>query len=201
MQPKHAAWDERAFLALVERLHGPMVRIAQKYVFDYQIAQEVVQETWMGVLRGLAHFEQRSSLQTWIFHILANRAKTRARREQQTISFSAFLEPGDDEAAVSPDHFQAENDVGWWIQHPNLWHNQVEDQVLWQETVLTIQHVVQDLPPSQRTVITLRDIEGWTAAEVCSRLKISEENQRVLLHRACSKVRRVLEQYFGTKEE
>lgn len=191
--------DEQAFLLLVERLHGQMMRIAQHYVLDRQMAEEVIQDTWLGVLRGLANFEQRSSLQTWIFHILTNRAKTRARREQRHLCFSDFGEFTDDEPAVSADRFRTGSYAGWWILHPNIWDNRVEDQVLWQETYSCIQHAVQQLPANQRAVITWRDMEGWTAAEVCSRLGLSEENQRVLLHRARAKVRSALELYFDTK--
>ncbi|MCX6048462.1 MAG: RNA polymerase sigma factor [Chloroflexi bacterium] len=193
--------DERAFLILVERLHGKMMRIALHYVLDRQIAEEVIQDTWMGVLHGLTNFEERSSLQTWIFQILTNRAKTRMRREQRTPSLSDIVEPQEDEPAVSLERFRTGYYAGWWILHPDHWNNGVEDQVLWQETYVYIQRAVQQLPASQRIVITLRDIEGWTASEVCNRLALSEENQRVLLHRARSKVRRALEQYFGIQQQ
>lgn len=193
--------DEDAFLALVERLHCQMLRIALHYVLDHQIAEEVVQDTWIGVLHSLTNFEQRSSLQTWIFHILTNRAKTRARREQRAHYRLEIVELQEDEPAVSLDRFRTGHYAGWWILHPDIWDNGVEDQVLWQETYLYIQRAVQQLPTSQRMVITLRDMEGWTAAEVCSRLAVSEENQRVLLHRARSKVRRSLEQYFDIKRQ
>ena len=186
--------DEAAFLSLVE--HATMIRIARNYVTYDDVAEEVVQETWIGVLRGLDHFERRSSLKTWIFHILINQAKSRATREKRWITFADDENFLVDEPAVASDCFE---DDGWWRFHPSDWDNQLENCVLWQETYACIQQVIQILPPNQREVMNLRDIEGWTALEVCTALQISEENQRVLLHRARSKVRHALEVYFDKR--
>ena len=190
--------DEAAFLLLVEQFHATMIRIARNYVINHAVAEEVVQETWIGVLRGLDRFECRSSLKTWIFRILINQSKLRATHEARWITFSDEENFLIDEPAVDPDCFQAD---GWWRFHPSDWDNGLERRVLWQETYACIQQVIQVLPPNQRTVMILRDIEGWPAPEVCETLHLSEENQRVLLHRARSKVRRTLEQYFATNQQ
>lgn len=204
------AGDETAFLTLVETLHSPMIRIALSYVANIETAEEVVQETWMGVLRGIDRFEGRSCLKTWIFCILTNRAKSRGKRESRCLSFAdcgnAHFAGNDDDAsesAVSPDRFLPA-DHQWpdhWSSPPNQWSCLPEDRVLKQEICARIEQQIERLPPSQRRVMILRDIEGWTAEEVCSMLKISPANQRVLLHSARSKVRGALEHYFDTKAE
>lgn len=185
--------DEAAFMALVEQFHVTMIRIARRYVSNSDIAEEVVQETWLGVLHGLDHFEQRSSLKTWIFRILLNRAKSRASREARWLTFSEMHPFQTEEPAVEADAFDAD---GWWRTHPADWSNRLEHGVLWQETYAYIQDVIQRLPVNQRLVITLRDIEGWTSLEVCAVVAITEENQRVLLHRARAKVRKALARYW-----
>lgn len=190
--------DEAAFTALVEQYYTSMVRIAMIYVPDQAIAEDVVQETWIGVLRGLDRFEGRSSLKTWIFTILTNRAKTRAQRESRYVPLAtAWGDEADDiEPVITPERFSAE---GHWSadQSPDTWEAIPEDRLLSQETLSLIDEAINDLPPGQREVIRLRDIEGWSSAEVCNVLDISETNQRVLLHRARSKVRRALEQYLA----
>jgi len=198
--------EESAFVSLIERYHAPLLRLAQIFVGSQAVAEDVVQETWLGVLQGLGRFEGRSSLKTWIFRILTNRAKTRGQREGRSIPFSALATPGDEafEPAVEPERFLPADDPHWphhWASLPQRWDELPEARLLAKETRAVIQQAVEQLTPSQREVITLRDIEGWTAPEVCEALEVSESNQRVLLHRARSKVRRVLEQYLAVAED
>jgi RNA polymerase sigma-70 factor (ECF subfamily) len=193
--------DETAFVSLIDRYHTAMLRLAMVYVPMRSIAEEVVQEAWLGILRGLERFEGRSSLKTWMFRILTNCAKTRAQREGRSIPFSSLppLDIDMHEPTVDPGRFRGPDQQwpGGWVSFPMSWDDLPENRLLSQETRACIQRAVDALPPNQREVITLRDIEGWTAAEVCSFLGISEANQRVLLHRARARVRRALEQYFG----
>jgi RNA polymerase sigma-70 factor (ECF subfamily) len=194
--------DEATFVALLERYHGALVRLATVYVGDRVVAEEVAQETWLGVLQGLDRFEARSSLKTWIFHILTNRAKTRAQREGRSVPFSALWDPdtAPAEPAVEPERFLPADHPRWprhWASRPQSWDDLPEERLLSRETGARLQEAIAALPPSQREVLTLRDVEGWTAGEVCNTLGISETNQRVLLHRARSKVRRALERYLS----
>jgi RNA polymerase sigma-70 factor (ECF subfamily) len=195
--------DERAFVTLIERYHASMLSLASMYV-SKGMAEEVVQDTWLGVLRSIHGFEARSSLKTWIFRILMNRAKTRAKREGRSIPFSALWDPAQEptEPSLDPDRFLDANhpqSPNHWRLPPQTWGESPEDRLLSKETQSHIQHAIDTLPPSQREVITLRDIEGFTAGEVRDILSISDANQRVLLHRARSKVRRALEQYLEEK--
>jgi RNA polymerase sigma-70 factor (ECF subfamily) len=192
--------NEDAFLTLMERYYAPMLRLASMYV-SKGVAEEVVQDTWLGVLKGIHGFEARSSLRTWIFRILLNRAKTRAQREGRSIPFSALGDPavGPAEPSVDPDRFLDANHPQWpnhWRTPPQSWGESPEERLLSKETQAYIQQAIDTLPASQREVIMLRDINECTAGEVCDILSISDANQRVLLHRARSKVRRALEQYF-----
>jgi RNA polymerase sigma-70 factor, ECF subfamily len=189
--------DERAFVELVERHQPLMLRVARRYVRSPAVAEEVVQETWLGVLRGLSRFEGRAALKTWIFRILVNRAVTRAEREGRIVPFSSLAGP-DDEPAVDPDRFRPAGDPyqGGWKTFPLSWDALPEERLLARETLALVARAIADLPERQHTVILMRDIEGWSAEEVCSALEISEANQRVLLHRARSKVRRTLESYL-----
>jgi len=195
------AGDEQAFVALVQRYHSLMLRVAQTYVRTPAVAEEVVQETWVGVLDGLERFEGRSTLKTWVFRILTNRAKTRGEREARTMPMSclaAVAEP-DDEDAVEADRFLAADHARWpghWAAAPSDWERIPDERLLGRETIEHIRVAVEELPVRQREVIVLRDIEGWSAEEVCDALDVSEVNQRVLLHRARSKVRRALEEYL-----
>ena len=141
----------------------------------------------MGVLSGLKRFEGRSSLKTWIFRILTNCAKTRAQREGRSIPFSSLPELDSNEPAVDPDRFRSADQQ--WVSFPQSWDEIPEERILSDETRAYIEGAIEALPPDQREVITLRDIEGWTAEETCSFLGVSEANQLVLLHRARSKVR------------
>ena len=197
--------DEDAFTSLVQQYHPSLVRLAALYVSNHQVAQEVAQDTWLGVLRGIDRFQGHCSLRTWIFRILANQARTRATREWRTTPFSACAS-GDDEGAaepaVDPDRFfpaDHPTQAGRWASMVQSWDELPELQALSQELRERVQAAIEQLPDSQGTVITLRDVEGWTASEVCALLGISEANQRVLLHRARSKVRRTLEEYVARR--
>jgi RNA polymerase sigma-70 factor, ECF subfamily len=191
------AGDEAAFAELARSYNASLLRVAQIYVSSRAVAEEVVQETWLAVLQGLDRFEGRSSLKTWIFRILANRAKTRAIREGRTIPFSSLQPDRVPEPAVDPDRFRDPEDGRWpghWASPPQAWP---EERLLAGETRDKLAAAIESLPASQRAVISLRDIEGWSAEEVCNALEISETNQRVLLHRARAKVRTALEGYLG----
>ncbi len=188
------AGDEAAFLALVNRFHGAMLRVASMYVKSRASAEEVVQDSWLGVLKGLHLFEGRSSLKSWIFSILVNCAKTRGARDSRTVPMSALVDLSEEEGpSVSPDRFRddAERWPGHWSQPPEPWPDaRVESN----EMVALVRQGIQTLPPSQQAVMMLRDVEGWESEEACELLGISEGNQRVLLHRARSKVRAFVEQ-------
>lgn len=193
--------DESAFVRLVGRYQGPLLRLAMVYTGSRAVAEEIVQETWLGVLQGIDRFEARSSFRTWLYRILVNRARTRAEREGRTVPFSALdaAAVADDEPAVSPDRFVSLDDPEWpghWSRPPREWDARPDDRLLTRETLDRVEQAIAALPPAQRQVITLRDVEGWTAEEVCNALEISETNQRVLLHRARSRVRGALEAYF-----
>jgi RNA polymerase sigma-70 factor (ECF subfamily) len=171
------------------------------YVSDRAAAEDAVQETWLGVLRGLHRFEGRSSLKTWIFRILMNTAKRRAIREGRSIPFSALEDAATDaqEPSVDRARFLPPDDPQWpghWAIPPREWNATPEAMLLSGETRAHIETAIQDLRPAQREVITLRDIHGLSSSEVCEVLSITEANQRVLLHRARSKVRGALERYF-----
>ena len=192
------AGDERAFERLVAEYHASMLRLALSFVRNRAVAEEVVQETWLGVLNGLDRFEGRSSLKTWIFRILTNRAKTRGEREGRTVPFSSLAEPGEEGPSVEPERFSGPGHrwAGHWAAYPERWETVPERKLLSSEARTRIDDAIAGLPPSQRAVITLRDVTGLTSEEVCNVLELSETNQRVLLHRARSKVRAVLEDYF-----
>lgn len=192
--------DEAAFVTLITRYHHALIKLALLYVGSQAVAEEVVQETWLGVLKGIHRFEGRSSLKTWVFRMLVNIARTRGAREGRSIPFSALDHPDaeGDEPAVEAERFHAPGEpyAGWWVTYPRTWDALPEERLLSQEIRAVLQEVIDALPPSQRTVISLRDVEGWTVDEVCAVLGVSEGNQRVLLHRARAKVRRRLEQYL-----
>jgi RNA polymerase sigma-70 factor (ECF subfamily) len=191
------AGDERAFETLVERHHGTMLTVARMYVKTHAAAEEVVQDAWVGVLRGLDGFEGRSSLKTWIMRIVVNAALRRGARDARTVPFSA-LEPEGAEAAVDPDRFQGPGDgfPGHWNRYPSDWRSLPENVVTGHETMAVAMRAIAELPDRQRTVISMRDIHGWTAEEVCDALDLSPGNQRLLLHRARSRVRAALERHF-----
>ncbi len=194
------AGDEDAFTRLVERYHTGMIRFAQQYVPDRSVAEGVVQEAWLGVLRGLDRFEARSSLKTWIFGIVLNCARSRARRDRRTIPFSAIERPADEsfEPAVDPSRFRGSDDQypGGWVAFPPSWGDAPDERLLAAEARQHLRAAIDTLPANQREVILLRDIQGFSASETCTILNVSEVNQRVLLHRGRSRVRRALEHYL-----
>ena len=190
--------DEQAFTQLVDRCHATMLAVAQAHVRSRAIAEEVVQEAWMGVIRGLDGFEGRSSLKTWVLRITVNTAKTRGVREARTVPFTSLAAEGEDEPAVDADRFRGPEDryPGGWKAFPANWH-QLPDETLQQRQALElIVAAITALPPAQRAVIRMRDVEGYSPEEVCAALDVSEGNQRVLLHRARSRVRAALEQHL-----
>jgi len=192
--------DEAAFVALVDRYHWALVRLAACFVPNHDVAEEVAQETWQAVLQGLAGFEGRSSLRTWIFRILSNRARSRGVREGRSLPFSALAADGEetDEPAVAPERFRTSAPwPGHWVSFPSSWDDVPEERLLSRETRDQLQTAIGSLPATQRQVIVLRDVEGLSAEDVCAMLALSESNQRVLLHRARSRVRRHLAEYLG----
>jgi RNA polymerase sigma-70 factor (ECF subfamily) len=191
--------EEAAFVALVARHGAALLRLARTFVRDRAVAEEVVQETWLAVLDGIDRFEGRSSLKTWIFQILSNRARTRAVRERRSAPFSALADDGHDETAVDADRFRDEGHrwAGHWAAAPADWSALPEERLLGSETLAQVQAAIETLPPRQADVLVLRDVEGWSPDEVCAALDISDGNQRILLHRARSKVRAALESYLS----
>lgn len=184
------AGDERAFMELVTAHTPGMRRLALGYVRTSAVADDVVSESWLAVLNGLDRFEGRSSLKTWIYRIVANIARTRAVREARSAPFSSFA-TADDEASVDADRFARD---GHWTAPPEPWR-----PLLDAEARAVIDRAIAALPEQQRLVIELRDVEGWSSEEVRNVLELSETNQRVLLHRARSKVRAALESYLGAE--
>lgn len=192
------AGDETAFATLVESYSASMIRVAQGYVRTRAVAEEVVQEAWLGVLKGLDRFEGRSALKTWIFRILVNTAKTRGEREARTVPFSSLGPDEETGPSVDPERFRDPSQPwgGHWAEPPQRWETSPEHALLGAETRAVVDGAISTLPSTQQQVITLRDIEGWGSDEVCNVLGLSETNQRVLLHRARSKVRAALEDYM-----
>ena len=193
------AGDESAFVELLNRYGSSMLRVALLYVPSRAVAEEVVQEAWLGVLAGLDRFEERSSLKTWIFRILTNRAKTRGEREGRTVPFSSLAgDDYDDEPAVDADRFHSSGRwPGHWAAPPRA---VPEERLLATEARERVEAAIAVLPPNQRAVMTLRDLDGFGPEEACSVLDISETNQRVLLHRARTKVRAALEDYLEEEQ-
>ena len=192
--------DEAAFTQLVDRYHGQLLRLAGSYVRDRAVAEEVVQDTWIGVIRGIDRFEGRSSLKTWLFRILTNTAKKRGVREHRSVPFAALAASGDDDdGAVEADRFFPEGHVwaGHWAASPASWGAAPMERLLARESREIVDDAIAELPAAQCQVITLRDVDGRSPEEVCDLLGISEGNQRVLLHRARAKVRAALEEYMA----
>jgi RNA polymerase sigma-70 factor (ECF subfamily) len=198
--PRLRARDEAAFAELVRAWSPSMLRVARMYTSSRAVAEEVVQEAWLGVLQGIDRFEGRSSLKTWVFRILVNRAMTRGAREARSVPFAALAgdEAGRDEPAVDPSRFTRE---GAWASPPRRWDESPELALRSAETLETVRAAIAELPPMQRLVISMRDLEGFGSEETRNALDISETNQRVLLHRARAKVRAALEQHFGEANE
>jgi RNA polymerase sigma-70 factor (ECF subfamily) len=190
--------DESAFREVVVGYHSAMIRVASFHVSSRAVAEEVVQDTWLAVLNGLDRFEGRSSFKTWVFAILANRARSRGAREHRTVPFSS-LEADERTPGVPGERFQPPSDrwAGHWSEPPSPWTDVAANRLESDETRTVIFDAIRSLPRQQREVIALRDVEGWSPEEVCSALAISDGNQRILLHRARGKVRSVLEKNFA----
>jgi RNA polymerase sigma-70 factor, ECF subfamily len=193
--------DESAFMMLVEQLQPAMLRVARMFVSTQAVAEEVVQDAWLGVLRGIATFGGRSSLRTWIFRILTNVAKTRGHREGRSIPFASLAGDDLDAPAVDADRFDTpeRSSRGHWSSLPADWSGIPEDRLLDRETLRVIGSAIAELPPMQAEVIRLRDALGWSSEEVRNALDLTETNQRVLLHRARARVRGALERYLGSE--
>jgi RNA polymerase sigma-70 factor (ECF subfamily) len=190
------AGEGDAFDTLVRRYHGRLVRLARMFVSTDASAEEVVQDTWLAVLDQLDTFEERASLLTWISRILVNRAKTRGVREARTLPFSAMadLDAETQESVVDPERF---NEKGKWSAPPARWEDETPERLVGnQEAMALLDDELRQLPERQRVVVVLRDTLGWTAEEVCNVLELNETNQRVLLHRARSRLRARLEVHF-----
>ena len=184
------AGDEGAFVTLVERYHTPLLRLAATFVPNTAVAEEVVQDTWLGVVRGIERFEGRSSLKTWLFRILVNRARTTGVRERRQVPVD--LERA--APAVPPERF---GPGGQWADPPVPWTDDAEDRIVAAATAERVVALLHQLPEAQRQVVILRDFEQLAAAEVCALLDLSEANQRVLLHRGRSRIRSLLEAELG----
>ena len=192
--------DEATFARLIDAYSAPLLRLAVTFVQSPAVAEEVVQETWMAVVTGIGRFEGRSSVKTWLFKILTNKAKTRALSERRTIPFSQLDSDNGDEPAVDPDRFLPASHPRWpnhWATAPQPWSMGPEGTALDRETLAVLRGALEDLPRGQRVVVALRDVHGWPSADVCAALDLSEANQRVLLHRGRSRLRAVLERYFA----
>jgi RNA polymerase sigma-70 factor (ECF subfamily) len=193
--------DEAAFTLLVDEYGPLLLRIAVANVPTRAVAEEVVQETWLGVLRGIDGFEGRSSLRSWIVSILLNTARTRGKRERRTLPFS-FLsrrrEEGGGGPTVDPDRFQGRRgeQPGWWAVPPDRWE-EPDDRLARDDARAAMVEAIRGLPSRQREVIAMRDLSGCSAEETCNMLDLSETNQRVLLHRARAKVRAALEEHLN----
>ncbi|HEV2027655.1 MAG TPA: RNA polymerase sigma factor [Candidatus Dormibacteraeota bacterium] len=191
------AGDEAAFQSLIQRYHGPMLRLAMTYVGDRGVAEDVVQESWLTCVRSLDRFEGRSSLKTWIFGIVINIARARRRKEARILPFTAFWRRDDSDShrpTVDQSRFGSD---GMWRTGPRSWDNVPESKVIGGETLQKVKTAIDALPAKQREVILLRDVAGFDSAEVSSLLGISAANERVRLHRARAAVRKMLEEYLG----
>ena len=192
--------NEQAFEVLLDRLSGPMLRFARSILSDRETAEEVVQDTWLAAIRGLDRFEGRSSLKTWIFSILANVARTRVKRERRTVAFSSIseIESPIDKLAAEAERFSEDRHA--WMSPPRRQKQTPEDHLLSTEAVTRIDAALQSMPPRQAEVVTLRDIEGWSAKEVCQTLGLTASNQKVLLHRGRARIRTALAEYLARDE-
>jgi RNA polymerase sigma-70 factor (ECF subfamily) len=190
------AGDEDAFRTVVTTLNPGLTRLARTYVTQ-ALAEEVVQETWAAVIRSIDEFEGRSSLKTWIYRIMLNKVRTLAPREAKILPFAAMGHTSDGQhQSIDPDRLMAEGRPGHWTAPPADWRQLPAEQLEAAETFKTVTDAIQELPVAQQEVVTLRDIHGWTADEVCNTLGISSVNQRVLLHRGRTTLRTVLEEYL-----
>jgi RNA polymerase sigma-70 factor (ECF subfamily) len=191
------AGHEAVFAEVVDRYNGSLVRVAMRYVPSRAVAEEVVQDTWIGVIEGIDRFEGRSTFKTWLYRILIYRARARGERERRTTPMSALA--GDDSAPSVPTERFRGSDALWaghWATPPRRWDGDAEDRLLAGETSSVINAAIAELPLAQREVIMMRDLSQFTSVQVCDLLGITEANQRVLLHRARSRVRAALENYL-----
>ena len=191
------AGDGAAFAEVVDRYHGSLVRVAMRYVPSRAVAEEVVQDTWIGVIDGIDRFEGRSTFKTWLYKILIYRARARGERERRTTPMSALS--GDDSTPSVPTERFRGSDALWaghWATPPRRWDGDAEDRLLAGETSSVINAAIAELPLAQREVIMMRDLSQFSSVQVCDLLGITEANQRVLLHRARSRVRAALEDYL-----
>ena len=187
--------DRDAFATVVRLHHASMVRVAESFVPSRAVAEEVVQDTWVAVIRGIARFEGRSSLRTWIFSILVNQARTRGAREARSEPVAGLADdPSTREPSVPASRFEGPPGRGAWSTPLARWHDDPERSLQSRETLRLVEETLEKMPAQRRLVMTLRDIEGLTSREVCDLLGISEVNQRVLLHRARTQVRARLEE-------
>lgn len=191
------AGDEGTFRELFARNHPMMKRVARSYVDSDAVAEEIVQETWMAIIIGIRRFEGRSSLSTWIFSILTNQAKAHGTRERRALPLSAVVPGGEDEVSVDADRFQKDDEAwpGHWATPPRPWQKP-DRRLLSLEARDHLRDALAQLPERQQLIVALRDVEGRSAEEVCELLDLSQENQRVLLHRGRSRLRAALEQYI-----
>ena len=187
--------DELAFAGLVRRHHGPMLHVARSYVATESVAEEVVQETWLAVVREIGAFEERCSVTTWIYRILVNRARRRGAREHRILPCSSLPDDRAGDGTIDPSRFRD----GAWATPPRPWI-EPERRLLALETRAMLRAALARLPDRQRAVVTLRDVEGLDAAEVAELLDISDGCQRVLLHRARARLRSVLEQLLAGED-
>ena len=188
--------DEAAFEALINRFHGPMMRLAMTYLRDRAAAEDAVQEAWLTCFKTLDRFDGRSAFKTWIFGILLNLARARRRKESRILTFTSLFrrDAGDGRGhTVDPGRFGADR---MWASPPDSWTNVPESRLLGRETIDRVRAAIDDLPTKQREVLILRDVAGLDANEVCGLLSISSANQRVRLHRGRTTVRKSLEEYL-----
>jgi RNA polymerase sigma-70 factor, ECF subfamily len=193
------AGDEAAFAHLVQTWSPSMLRLARQFVSTSQSAEDAVQDTWLGMLTGLDRFEGRASLRTWTFSILVNRAKSRGVRESRTVVDLRAADDGNDRPTVDPDRFRGPDDrfPGGWTPEgaPQPWH-EPEQRAIAEETLGLIEQALEQLPARQRIVVTMRDVQGFSADEVCDLMELSPGNQRILLHRGRGALRAALEEYY-----
>jgi RNA polymerase sigma-70 factor (ECF subfamily) len=192
------AGDEQIFRELFTHNYPMMKRVARSYVASDAVAEEVVQETWLAVITGITRFEGRSSLSTWIFSILTNQAKTHGKRERRALPFASISPEGGDQPVLDPDRFQKDDEAwpGHWATPPRPWQKP-ERRMLSLEVREQLKEALAELPERQRVVVVSRDVEGVSAEEVRDLLELSQENQRVLLHRGRSRLRAILDENFA----
>ncbi len=185
--------DEAAFGELIDRHHSSMLRLARMFLGSEASAEETVQETWLAAIDAIDRFEGRSSLKTWLFSILTNQAKKRAKKDKRTRAWSSlFDDEMDEELSTESDRFDG---AGHWTRPPIPWKINPEERAMKQKLLEVVQMAIEQLPASQQSVVWLRDVEGLSSEEVCRVLELTPGNQRVLLHRGRAKIRDTVEAY------